>query len=88
MFIETMMSFLCLFSALSRSFACASPCFIPVVPRLLVPGGPVPRAGEALRGRGRQAVGEAARPRDHRGLQGTETRQLPAGLAHAVQRKG
>lgn len=87
-FIKTITSFLRLFSALSLSFVFVWQPFIPVLPRLLVSGRPVPRVGETLRGRCWQALGEAARPRYHRRLQGTETRQLPSRLAHTVQRKG
>lgn len=57
----------------------------PPLSRLLVSRGPVPGAGEALRGCRGQAVGQAAGPCHHRRLQGVKTRQPPSRLAHALQ---
>lgn len=78
----------CMFSVVFCSSAFSHQPSPPGPSRLLVFGRPVPGAGEALRGCCGQALGQAARPRHHRRLQGVKTRQPPSGLAHALQRKG
>lgn len=78
----------CMFSVGFALLPSHSKLLFPPLSRLLVSRGPVPRAGEALRGCRGQALGQAPGPRHHRGLQGAETRQSPSRLAHTLQRKG